>query len=1494
MGKSTYTGNVKIRNFVMMASLWLWIMGAMAQSEVRFEEAYAINDLSNNMVTCMHQDQLGFLWLGTFNGLNKYDGYSYRIYKFNEPGNGQTGTSTNRIISIREDQRGILWIETYDGKILYFNPATEEYRVFPIEGESPEQTRCTGFYETEDGMICISTDMAGVFFVRYTASEAGSEVYHMMNSSENPDLITSNNVSFVVQDENNYFWIGTDKGLNRIRQKDLFREDPPVMQYYTSSGENLVASVSFSHYAVQGTRLWFANDRHGLLWYETKTEEFDDFSHHPRYSHMAEMEITTLEIRGRNLWAGTANGVLLRYNLDTRSFSEYPFTDARSGKEVKSIHIDLFDQVWLLTDNFGITRFDPSYTSFSYYRLTPKKLENLTDAERIRIYEDSRNQLWLGGQNTGILHYDRQEDRFNIYRNEPGNPRSLQSDIVECIMEDREHNLWIGTSWFGKGLNRMITMDPAFEYIVPVSSPESKQQNVVRALFVDSKGYIWAGTKSGQIYIYDPELTLIHIVQEDPEIQYTGYNVYSIGEDQQGRIWLCTKGAGVFYSNESISKVFPHYDKLTFSSIEHIPDQPNSLSNNNVYDMIIDEMGRIWVATYGGGLNMIDTDKEGIRHFHHYTSSNSSLTSDKLRDLHLTRNGRLWLATTMGVNYIDIYRQNGEDLDIKSILSIHSDKGGLSYNDIIMVMEDKAGHLWLASAGGGVNQILNPDGEDFEFVLFSEKNGLKDDYIVSISEDIYGFLWFGTISGLSRYNPLKNDIENFDKKIGLPEVFFSERTSAVSSSGRVLFGTVNGFYVISPQQINFEEIDPNISLTEMMLNNEIVKPGHENSPISMSLPYLNEITLQYDQSNFSIEFSLLSFKSHESNHYAYILEGFNDEWIYIGTDHKAIFTNVPPGDYIFRAKGLDSNLSEYGTETSLEITILPPIWRTHWAYMAYIAIFLVLAYFSYRIALRFVRLKSNLKVEKRVAESKLRFFTNISHEIRTPLTLILGPIDSLIERKDISSDVRHQLTVIHRNSKRLLRMVNQLLDFRKVQNEKVALRIQEIEVIPFLWQIHESFESQARIKSISFNLIYDENDEQLTVWGDIQKLDIVIFNLLSNAFKFTPEKGRISIIVTREYDPSEVVAIRISDTGTGIPKDKVDLIFDRFFVSHTDEDNNYHGTGIGLSLSQEYIKLHKGEIKVESTKGQGTDLIVRLLTGNSHFPENVIIKEREAYSYTPKVEEMEDILPIEKENGEIKILSRNESLDKPFVLIVEDDVEMCHYLQKILEPTYKVETARDGLEGWSKASHLNPDLIITDVMMPEMNGIELTQKLKDDFNTCHIPVIMLSSKSAVESQVEGLQTGAEAYVPKPFNAKLLISYIQSFLTQRKKIREILQSKVELKPDEVKVTPKDKEFIEKVLHLIDEGMVDTDFNVEKLANEMYISRTLFYKKIKGITGYQPVELIRTIRLKKAAKYIETGEFTVSEVAYMVGYTDIRYFSTSFKKQFGTSPSQYLVK
>jgi signal transduction histidine kinase/CheY-like chemotaxis protein len=563
---------------------------------------------------------------------------------------------------------------------------------------------------------------------------------------------------------------------------------------------------------------------------------------------------------------------------------------------------------------------------------------------------------------------------------------------------------------------------------------------------------------------------------------------------------------------------------------------------------------------------------------------------------------------------------------------------------------------------------------------------------------------------------------------------------------------------------------------------------------------------------------------------------------------------------------------------------LPQIWTTKPAYIVYFSLAVILAFLTFKITNRITKLENNLAIEKKAIESQLKFFTNVSHEFRTPLTLILGPIESIILRNDIPKDVRDQLKLVHRNTKRLLRLINQLLDFRKVQNENVSINIQEIRLIPFLREVYSCYLGAAKQKNITFNLSFD--NANLKVWGDFQKLDIVFFNLLSNAFKFTPENKSISINVKSDENNKQVI-ITFADTGIGIQPDKLPFIFERFFVSHINTDDKYTGTGIGLSLAMEYMRLHHGKIDVKSTVGEGTSFILYLPTNQQQFIKELFANKEVSVQNNFSAKYQDEI--IEKEESG---LPKKTTQERSTVLIVEDDVDMSQYIASLLSYGFSVKMAKDGIEGWEKALKWVPDLIITDVMMPRMDGIEFTKKLKEDYNTCHIPVIILTSKSEINDQIMSINTGAEWYMSKPFNEKILNSYVNTIILQREKIRQKFDNVVRLKPDEINVTAKDKVFLDRVIKLIEENIPDFEFSVEKLSGQFEFSRTVFYKKLKAISGYQPVEFIKLLRLKRAAQLLLTKQYNVSEVAFMTGFNDIKYFSTCFKKQFNSLPSKYI--
>lgn len=1453
---------------------------------IRFEEVHSVNFLPQNMVLSIHQDKLGFLWLGTINGLYKYDGYQFKDYSLSQISTNRS--YSNRVISIKEEQSGKLWFKTYDGRMHRFDPTTETFINFPLESEDQNTTIINDYYQAKNNIICLSTSNSGIYLIRDDSTSTDINVTHINNNADNPAIFSSNNILFTTEDTNGDLWLGTDNGLNKIESNNLFSKKPNIRHYFATSANNPKRFNTTCHIA-QGNLLWFGTQYHGLVCFDANRDLFNRFIGSTVFNNLSDHAITTLVVKENLLWAGNDNGQIISYDQKTDLFETYELPEKFKQTTIQKLFIDHYNQLWILTNKFGIVRFDTNTKESVCYKLTPDDIENSNDDERTVIYEDNKNNLWLGVQNVGVLQYDRTNDEFVTNANNINKKSSLSSNVVECLYQDREGSMWVGTSLFGKGLSRVITTDEAFDYIQPVKNQTNKIQNIMRSLFYDSNGYVWAASKSGKVYIYNNNEELIHTMEKSAISNYSGHNVYSIIEDKTGHIWFASKGGGIFKSNETLKSVYPNYNKLTFTNYKYDPNDKNSLINNNsTYDITFDKWNRVWVATYGGGLNMIDfrDDAKGKSTF--FTTSNSGLSGDKTRDICIDSNGRLWLGTTYGLNYVDIYKKEVIDSAmIKNVLVDNNNKNALTYNDIAMITETKNGELWLATLGGGVNIISNPKDSEFNIRSLTTKEGLAANIAFSLLEDSIGDIWIGTEFGLSIYKAKDKKIFNFGKKQGLPEIFFTEHACALTPNQNKLFGTVNGFYIIK-DKVNFSrQTSADICFTSFQLYNKEVFPGQPGSPLKKAITYTKEIELKHNQANFAIGFSLMSFLAPESNLFKYKLEGFEEDWNFISEDHKATYTNLSPGEYIFRVKSANPEIEDTISEATLKITIKPGFWATTNAYILYSIIIALLIFIALRITIRMTKLKNNVLVEHRIAESKLRFFTNISHEFRTPLTLILGPVENMMNSNSLSDKNRQELSIVYKNTNRLLRMVNQLLDFRKVMNGKVQLKIQEVSIVPFIDQISGSYKELAKRKKIEFSVICENRD--LTIWGDVQKLDIAIFNLLSNAFKFTGENKSISIIV-EDLPESNQVTIKVKDTGIGIDADKVDFVFDRFYVSHSQEETGFDGAGIGLALCHEYITLHKGTIGVTSTKGEGSEFTITLQKGNSHFPTEIINYTEKSLGHLlpeqkPVEEEVQNTL---SDNDQNQATNRDEL---PELLVVEDDLEMSEYIKDVLSENFKVYLAKDGEDGLAQAKQITPDLIITDVMMPKMNGIDMTKELKSDFETCHIPVIMLTAKSDVVNQIEGIETGAEAYIPKPFNLTILLSYINTLLSQRENVKAKFDNIVELKPDEIKVQPKDKIFIEKVIKLIEENMADSDFNVEKLAGMLNVSRTLFYKKIKNITGYQPIELMRTIRLKKAAQLLETGDYNITEVAYMLGYNDIRYFSTTFKKQYGKSPSIY---
>ncbi|MBN2519623.1 MAG: response regulator, partial [Bacteroidales bacterium] len=689
---------------------------------------------------------------------------------------------------------------------------------------------------------------------------------------------------------------------------------------------------------------------------------------------------------------------------------------------------------------------------------------------------------------------------------------------------------------------------------------------------------------------------------------------------------------------------------------------------------------------------------------------------------------------------------------------------------------------------------------------------------------------------------------------------------------------------INPEKISKSYYMPPIVLTNFQIFNKNVDIHDKDAPFKKNIEYLDEIVLDYYQSSFSIEYAALSFFDPKKNKYAYQLKNFENEWNEVGNLNRATYTNLSSGNYEFLVKAANWDGTWNNDPRTLKITILPPWWKTTLAYIIYIVLSIIILEIARRIISRYAHMRNDLKVERRVNEIKLQFFTNISHEIRTPLTLLLGPLHDIKTHSKLPNTVLRSLDIMERNGKRMLRLVNQLLDFRKIQKKKMKLKVRKIELIGFVKEVCENFNQIAKQKKINFKFQSDYSFQH--VWVDPDKFDSVLFNILSNAFKFTKENKNIDVKILS--GTNDFIEVKVIDEGKGIPEDKIPFLFQRFSPL-SGSDVNFDGTGIGLALSSEIMKLHKGEITADSKVNVGSCFTIRIRLGNGHFSNEELVSEDDTVEVQKhKKIEIEEV-EIDNEINHLENEDEEKTLNK--ILIVEDNHDIKGYISDSLKDSFEIYTAANGKQGYEIILEHHPDIIVTDVMMPEMDGIQMTKLVKENFETSHIPVVMLTAKSLIKDQIDGIESGAEAYILKPFNSEYLRAVISNLLKQRENIIRKYRDKKEYNANEIKITSKDEEFMNNIVQTIEKHYSDPEFNVEKLAEKSNYGRTVMYNKIKGLTGVSPVDFLRQMRLKKAANLLINSDYNVSEVAYMTGFSDVKYFSKRFKTLFNILPKEY---
>lgn len=1456
------------RNFFLLFFLLLSI-SAVAEEPLKSKMShYSTEDgLSHDGVLCMIKDSEGFMWFGTWDGINRFDGTNFVTYKA-RPGD-QSKLKNNKIRKIVEDKLGYLWIRTYDNRVYRFDKKTESFLAITetTNGTSLSNMVVVKTICTSLGDTWLLTENQGLVNIVASGKNENPLIYNFQTQQKVQFETPSNQINFLYEDNHQKVWVGSDKGLFCLAKTDtVFRQFLKL-----KSGSNFFKEEQqFTCADGKGNTVYFGTAAGDVVIYDRKEQTF-------RTLKISEnQKINAIKVAKAGLVYITTSGKgLVVFNPKTLRITCPP---QQIFKSYLSIYEDRLNNVWLEPEEKGIVKYNPSQQTF--FLLQNEANQNTHDGAQnvsiqsapFSVFEDVNGVLWTVLKGGGFGYYDVKKNKISAFISD-SRAGNREFNNATNAFSDETGVLWLSTR-FG-GVNKFVFPVNNFSQHVLVPNSTDRFQNEVRAVFEDSKKRLWVSTKIGQLYVFDkgqriPDAKLFINISGD---QFG--NVYTIQERKDGSIWLGTKGQGLVVLSPNDYK----RNGYTATRYLHEPTDKNSLSNNMIYALLEDKAGVMWIGTFGSGINQAINkgDKLEFKTVENYFINYPIKTCNVIRHLEEGEQGVIWIATTDGLLRFDPRLKN--KAVFKRTQKIPGDLHSLGNNDVQYIYRDEQQQLWVGTFGGGLNRVKgNPlINHQVKFDVYTKEQGLPNDIILNILDDGRGNLWMATEYGLSRFDKKANTFRNFDSYEGLPKEGFSEAASFKMDNGALCFGSINGYVTFFPSQIKSKKYKAAMALTNLQLFNHDVNTGDKSFVLNTSLNTTKELTLNHDQNVINIDYAVLDYRTNHNLSYAYILEGYDKEWHQVKDQTRASYNRLPPGNYVFKVKSLNNDLFVNTPQRSMAITILPPFWLTKWAYLAYFIIGILLFIVARNIIITMIRLRHKVVLEHKLTDLKLQFFTNISHELRTPLTLIINPLKKIIETEKLSDRGEKYLSVVSRNADRMVRFVNQLLDFRKIQSGNVELKYAQVEVVGLIKEIGGYFEEIAREKQITFSIHSDVEDCLVVL--DPEKIDVVVYNLLSNAFKFTPAGKQIEINVSC-LASAERFVVEVKDEGVGVPEDQLPEIFDLYYEA---ENQIEKGSGIGLALAKSIILSHNGQITAQNN-AVGMSFRVELPKRNEQLADSV-----EDTNHKPK--------PVNKPEFEavLNLFPTSRVQTKPTVLLVEDNTELRSFLADQLAEYYLVNEACDGEQGLKLAQKLIPDLIISDVMMPKMNGIVLLDKLKHNIQTSHIPIILLTAKSSVENQIEALKYGADFYITKPFDVKHVLASMENLIKQRKNSYQNLiaeRKTIKLEPSELEITSKDELFLKDVVKIVEEAMANPDFSIDSVAVAIGMGRTTFYKKIKCLTQSSPVEFVRDMRLKRGKQLLDRGEHNISEIAYMVGFSSSGYFSTCFKEAYKMSPSEYL--
>ena len=1299
--------------------------------------------------------------------------------------------------------------------------------------------------------------------------------------------LSENTVQVILQDKQGFMWFGTKDGLNRFDGKEyrIFRNNPRTQG---SIGNNFIRSI----YEDTNGKLWIGTDNKIYI-YNPTTENFSPFDIKTGDGITINSAVTVICAENENIiWIGTMSQGAFCYTKNSGKLEQFTENDELNSLEsnlVWRIYKDLSETIWIGTRG-GLSRFNRETRNFQKYKPS-ENYNNAGDNEILSIHEDADGDLWLGSWSGGLFKMDKQSQTFTKYFDNKNTPYITK---IRTISEYEKNKLLIGSD---DGLYLMEKQTGAIQRVDDPEDPNSLSDQNVYSIYKDREGGIWIGTYFGGVnYISANRNAFEHYYPGYSELYLSGKAVSQFCEDEKGNLWIATEDGGLNYFD---------VQKKHFRNIK--PQKTgNGLSYHNLHSLLLDG-DNLWIGTFSSGIDVMNIKTNSFRNYRFSSTNINTIDDNCVFSLYKKKNSEIFVGTPFGLSKYNRLKNNFERIaEVRGFVYdmqedshgffwvttygegvfqynpssgqwknyVHDEKSinSLNFNKVIDVFVDDKQRLWFATEGCGICKY-NYETDDFSTI--DESKGLPNNVAYGILDDKYGDIWVSTNMGITRINPETLEMKTYTKEDGLQSNQFNYKSSYKARNGVFYFGGINGFNAFNPDNLKENNYVPPVvvSTFELLDGDNPIEP---DSLLKTAINRDKKITLKYNQASFKIGFISMSYQAVEKNRYSCIMEGLEDKWRSIGNQNSLIFSNLKPGEYTFRVKGSNNDGIWNQTGDYLQIEILPPFWRSYAAFLVYGFLFLLGLFLIIRTFVRNSQKRHKLKIEeikiekeKELYDSKISFFTNIAHEIRTPVSLIKAPLENIVNSQHCSAEAKENLSVIERNTEKLLVLVNQLLDFRKIEENQYRLSFLQTNVNDFLNDIYMSFKATVNWNKISLKLFLPNVPIVASI--DRDALSKVVSNLLSNALKFATQKIEIHL---SENKKERMLEIRVTDDGPGILAEFKEKVFEPFFqISNRETLSKNNGTGIGLSLARQLVERHSGKIFIAENKGDNCSFLVQIPIDLPVSPVETVIDEGL--------------------NTAVKSIHQSHHHpDKMYLLVVEDNEELQDFIEKNLNKEFNVFVANNGEEALKILEESIVDLIVSDIVMPGIDGLELTRLIKQDEQYSHIPVILLSAKTNIGTKIEGLEYGADIYIEKPFSLIYLKAQINSLIDNRLRILEKFSKSPFIPYGTIANNKSDEEFLHKINSEIEKNILDVGFSIEKLANNLSMSRSSLQRKIKGISGLAPNDYIRVYRLKKAANLLIKEDYRINEICYVVGFNSGSYFAKCFQKQFGVLPKDFV--